>query len=60
MSTKTAAQPKIVPIAAKPENVFELLQQYGGNVIQFSGTEDALYERHPIFDSMATPGYADA
>ncbi len=33
-----------------PERTKDLLQQYGVGPIQFSGTHDALYERHLIFD----------
>ena len=35
-----------------PERLKELLQQYGVGPIQFSGTHDALYERHLIFDNV--------
>src|SRR6201981_1883830 len=63
MSTKTVAQPKpakIVPMAAKPENLSELLQQYGGNLIRFAGTEAAVYDRHLIFDRAIDPKVASA
>src|ERR1700752_166619 len=63
MSTKNAAQPepaKVIPIATKPENLPALLQQYGGNLIQFAGTEGALYERHLIFDRAIDPKVASA
>ena len=35
-----------------PERTKDLLQQYGVGPIQFSGTNDALYERHLIFDHL--------
>jgi starch phosphorylase len=35
-----------------PERAKELLQQYGVGPIQFSGTNDALYERHLTFDNV--------
>jgi starch phosphorylase len=63
MSTRNVAQPKpakVIPIATKPENLSELLQQYGGNLIQFAGTEGALYERHLIFDRAIDPKVASA
>ena len=63
MSTKTVAQPKpgnIVPMATKPENLSGLLQQYGSNLIRFTGTEEALYERHLIFDRAIDPKVASA
>lgn len=34
----------------KQEDLKEILQQYGVGPIQFSGTNDALYERHLTFD----------
>jgi starch phosphorylase len=36
----------------------ELLAQYGCGPIQFSGTSDALYERHLLFDSVRDPAAA--
>src|ERR1700745_1443013 len=33
----------------------DLLQQYGCGPIQFSGTDDALYERHLLFDDIVAP-----
>ena len=41
----------------------ELLEQYGCDPIQFTGTNDALYERHLLFDNvvdLATVGPAGA
>ena len=37
----------------------ELLEQYGCGPIQFSGTNDALYERHLIFDHIIDPKKAE-
>ncbi|MCD6071924.1 MAG: glgP [Microvirga sp.] len=41
--------------AATPDapNISKLLQQYGCGPIQFTGTGDALYERHLMFDNVA-------
>src|SRR6516162_5933847 len=36
----------------------DLLQQYGCGPIQFSGTNDALYERHLLFDDIVAPAAA--
>src|SRR5215475_1642666 len=36
----------------------ELLAQYGCGPIQFTGTDDALYERHLAFDNVVEPGAA--
>jgi len=41
------------------ERINEILQQYGVGPIQFSGTNDALYERHLIFDHVIDPKKAD-
>src|ERR1700751_4031476 len=63
MSTKNAAQPtpaKIIPMTTKPENLPELLRQYGSNLIRFAGTEEALYERHLVFDRAIDPKVASA
>ena len=35
-----------------PERTKDLLQQYGVGPIQFSGSNDALYERHLTFDNV--------
>src|SRR5438477_2445420 len=35
-----------------------LLRQYGCGPIQFSGTDDGLYERHLLFDDVVTPASA--
>ncbi|MEX5217717.1 MAG: glycogen/starch/alpha-glucan phosphorylase [Nitrospira sp.] len=41
------------------EKLSKLLEQYGCGPIQFSGTHDALYERHLIFDNVIDPKKAD-
>ncbi|MGH7215717.1 MAG: hypothetical protein ACREIG_00620 [Nitrospiraceae bacterium] len=33
----------------------KILEQYGCGPIQFTGTSDALYERHLIFDHVTDP-----
>ncbi|WP_447983160.1 glycogen/starch/alpha-glucan phosphorylase [Nitrospira sp. Nam74] len=40
------------------ELMSELRQQYGCGPIQFTGTDDALYERHLIFDDVIDPKQA--
>ena len=42
------------------DNAQDLLQQYGCGPIQFSGTNDALYERHLLFDDIVAPAAAGA
>ncbi len=63
MSTKTVARPdsaKVVPMAGKTGNISELLQPYGSGTIRFAGAEDALYERHLVFDRAIDPKVASA
>ena len=40
---------------AKAPKVEKLLEQYGCGPVQFSGTDEALYERHLLFDSVIDP-----
>ena len=47
-------------MATKKDGIAELLQQYSTESIQFSGKEDALYERHLIFDRAIDPKMASA
>ena len=52
MSTKS------IPVTSKPagsDHLSKLLVQYGCGPIQFSGTSDALYERHLLFDRVIDP-----
>src|SRR5229473_3546260 len=63
MSTNRAVRPdsaKVVPMTAKPADISDLLQQYGSSAIKFVGTEDALYERHLVFDRAIDPKVASA
>jgi starch phosphorylase len=45
---------------SRSEPVPDLLEQYGCGPIWFSGHEDALYERHLLFDDVIDPLAADA
>jgi len=63
MSTKTVTQqhsPKVVPMATKKDHISELLQRYNSISTRFAGAEDALYERHLIFDRAIDPKVASA
>jgi len=63
MSTKSVARPdsaKVVPMVTKTASISELLQPYGSGAIPFVGTEDALYERHLVFDRAIDPKVASA
>jgi starch phosphorylase len=49
MSTKAVSE----RIASKrSQNISNLLDQYGCGPVRFSGTDDALYERHLLFDNV--------
>jgi len=63
MSTRTITHPnsaRAVPTASKPDGVSEILQQYGSDSIEFAGTDNALYERHLVFDRAIDPKAASA
>src|SRR6267154_1455643 len=63
MSPKSASREnsaKVVPITSSPASVSQILQQYGCHPIPFAGTEDALYERHLVFDRVIDPKVASA
>src|SRR5215470_3996978 len=47
------AQSEVVPARPTRSNdLSKLIEQYGCGPVQFTGTEDALYERHLIFDNV--------
>lgn len=61
MSTKSISRPdspKVVPLTTKPANTSRLFQQYGTEAIPFAGSEDALYDRHLVFDRAIDPKVA--
>jgi len=69
MSTQTVAHPEspkatksatVVPIPTSAQNISKLIQQYGCGPVQFSGTDNALYERHLTFDNIVDPAASDA
>src|SRR5215813_10593714 len=39
-------------VTSTESDVAKLLKQYGGGAAQFTGTDDALYERHLVFDNV--------
>src|SRR5262245_40593631 len=55
MSTSRATAP--VP-STKADKQVKLLAQYGCGPIQFSGSNNALYERHLLFDNAVAPAAA--
>jgi starch phosphorylase len=55
MATK---QQKAPAVSARPDGLAELRRQYGCGPVRFSGTDDALYERHLLFDDVVSPAAA--
>src|SRR5215472_10174959 len=56
-STPTSRKPvSVIPIPTSSK----LIEQYGCGPVQFSGTDNALYERHLIFDNVIDLAAADA
>jgi len=55
MGTKTALEPSV---SAGSRNFSKLLQLYGCGPIQFEGADNALYERHLLFDNAIDMGAA--
>jgi len=53
MNTKTTAAP--ARTANPSDSRARLLRQYGCGGIEFSGTDDALYQRHLLFDNVVDP-----
>ena len=51
--TLTTTRPaSVVPVPRRRPDIANLLQQHGCGPIQFSGEDNALYERHLIFDNV--------
>jgi glycogen phosphorylase len=54
-----ATKQKTAPAApAGSDGLAKLRRQYGCGPIAFSGTDDALYERHLLFDDVVSPAAA--
>jgi starch phosphorylase len=54
-----ARQLKRAPAApARSDGLAKLRRQYGCGPVEFSGTDDALYERHLLFDDVVSPAAA--
>ena len=49
MRTTNVAPP---PAAAGADGIATLLRQYGCGPVEFTGTHDALYDRHLLFDNV--------
>ena len=53
--TLVETQSETKPVSTKPtasNELSKLIQQYGCGPVQFTGTNDALYERHLVFDNV--------
>jgi glycogen phosphorylase len=55
MGTKTVLAPSV---STGSHSVSKLLQQYGCGPVRFAGTDNALYERHLLFDNAIDPDAA--
>jgi starch phosphorylase len=54
-----ATKPKTAPAApAGADGLAKLRRQYGCGPVAFSGTDDALFERHLLFDDVVSPAAA--
>jgi starch phosphorylase len=51
---------KVFPLTPKAPNIPKLLEQYGTAEIAFAGTQDALYDRHLVFDRAIDPKVSSA
>jgi starch phosphorylase len=58
MSTKQKSASLATTAATAPDGAANLLKQYGCGPVAFSGTDDALYERHLTFDNVVAPAAA--
>src|SRR6266487_6748875 len=52
---KAEKQDKSVSDISRRSDVSKLLEQYSGGPVQFTGGDDALYERHLVFDNVMEP-----
>ena len=53
ISVAPATKVPVVPISDISQKLATLIKQYGCGGLQFSGTENGLYERHLVFDNIA-------
>jgi starch phosphorylase len=60
MAAKRSKKSKTKQDLLLSDTTQDLLRQYGCGPIQFSGTNDALYERHLLFDNIVAPTAAGA
>ena len=60
MPTRKAIAPAAPSAAAPTDGAAHLLKQYGCGPIEFTGTDNALYERHLLFDHVEDLAVAGA
>src|SRR5262249_46566219 len=60
MTTRKAIAPAAPSLAASTDGAAHLLKQYGCGPIEFTGTDNALYERHLLFDHVEDLAVAGA
>src|SRR5262245_12598204 len=53
-------QRKLTVPATESDETSKLLAHYGCGPVEFTGTDNALYERHLLFDSVVAPTAAGA
>ena len=58
MTQRTAPARPVRAAGPEGDGLGELLARYGCGPIKFTGTDDALYERHLVFDHVIEPGTA--
>src|SRR6516225_1448473 len=51
----TTIQKAAPPASTGPDGLAKLREQYGCGPVQFTGTDNALYERHLLFDNIIQP-----
>src|SRR5438445_6556446 len=54
----SANQTVVSPASIESDTISRVLRQYGHGAIQFSGADNALYERHLVFDNIVDPAAA--
>ncbi len=47
--------PKAAPISVDDNRAAQLARQYGCGPVRFAGNDNALYERHLVFDNVVDP-----
>ena len=52
VETETQTESRLASTRTGSNELSKLIEQYGCGPVQFTGTEDALYERHLVFDNV--------